>query len=88
MDKPRGDTFESLMEKGIVIAGSPTTVAKRIKEWHRRGVGHFLMMNQAGSLSAELTRRSMELFAREVYPELKELAPTPPEEAAAALSRS
>ncbi len=77
MDKPRGDTFESLMSKGIVIAGSPTTVARQIKEWHKRGVGHLMMMNQAGALSAELTQRSMKLFAEEVYPEIRELDNTP-----------
>src|SRR5581483_2493781 len=73
IDKPRGDTFESLIAKGIIICGSPTTVAKQAKEWHRRGVGHLLMMNQAGAMSPEVTRRSMELFAKEVYPELREL---------------
>jgi len=73
IDKPRGDTFESLCEKGIIIAGSPKTVAARIKEWHNRGVGHMLMMNQSGGMSAEQTRRSMKLFAEEVYPELKDL---------------
>jgi alkanesulfonate monooxygenase SsuD/methylene tetrahydromethanopterin reductase-like flavin-dependent oxidoreductase (luciferase family) len=77
IDKPRGDTFESLMSKGIVIAGSPATVTKQIKEWHKRGVGHLLMMNQAGVLSAELTRRSMKLFAEEVYPEIRGLSNAP-----------
>ena len=72
IDKPRGDTFDSLRSKGIVIAGSPTTVVKQIKEWHNRGIGHLLMMNHAGSLSTELTRRSMKLFAEEVYPEIRE----------------
>jgi hypothetical protein len=42
-------------------------------EWHKRGCGHLLMMNQAGMLSPELTRTSMKLFAEEVYPALKEL---------------
>ena len=73
IDKPRGDTFDSLRSKGIVIAGSPTTVVQQIKEWHKRGIGHLLMMNHAGSLSTELTRRSMKLFADEVYPEVREL---------------
>jgi hypothetical protein len=73
IDKPRGDTFESLMSKGIILCGSPTTVARQAKEWHKRGVGHLLMMNQAGAMSPEVTRRSMELFAKEVYPELREL---------------
>jgi alkanesulfonate monooxygenase SsuD/methylene tetrahydromethanopterin reductase-like flavin-dependent oxidoreductase (luciferase family) len=75
VDKPRGDTFDSLREKGVVIAGSPKTVVEQVKKWHDRGVGHLLMMNQAGSLSPELTRKSMKLFAEEVYPELNELAP-------------
>jgi alkanesulfonate monooxygenase SsuD/methylene tetrahydromethanopterin reductase-like flavin-dependent oxidoreductase (luciferase family) len=75
VDKPRGDTFDSLRSKGIVIAGSPTTVLEQCKEWHRRGVGHLLMMNQAGALDTEKTRRSMKLFADEVYPELKALDP-------------
>lgn len=79
IDKPRGDTFESLRDKGIIIAGSPDTVRRQLLEWHRRGVGHLLMMNQAGTLSAEKTRRSMELFAKEVYPEFKDLAPIPAE---------
>ena len=33
------------------------------------------MMNHAGSLDTEKTRRSMKLFADEVYPELKALDP-------------
>ena len=74
--KPYGDTFETLMAKGIVLAGSPTTVARQAKEWHKRGVGHLLMMNHAGAMSPERTRRSMELFAKEVYPELKDLDPS------------
>jgi alkanesulfonate monooxygenase SsuD/methylene tetrahydromethanopterin reductase-like flavin-dependent oxidoreductase (luciferase family) len=75
IDKPRGDTFDSLRAKGIVIAGSPKTVLEQCKEWNRRGVGHLLMMNQAGSLDTEKTRRSMKLFAEEVYPELMALDP-------------
>lgn len=87
IDKPRSDTFETLMEKGIVICGNPDTVLRQVMEWHKRGVGHLLMMNQAGTLSAELTRRSMKLFAEEVYPALKELgAPSGEEEPKAAAS--
>ncbi|MBM2809679.1 MAG: monooxygenase [Chloroflexi bacterium] len=85
IDKPRGDTFESLREKGIIIAGSPTTVAKQIKQWHERGVGHLLMMNHAGPMGAEMTRKSMKLFAEEVYPEVREMAPISVERVAAGL---
>jgi len=31
------------------------------------------MMNQAGFMTAEETRRSMELFAKEVYPAIRHL---------------
>jgi hypothetical protein len=31
------------------------------------------MMNQAGFMPAERTRRSLELFAREVYPAIRNL---------------
>ena len=58
----------------MVICGSPKTVLTRVIEMHERlGVGHFLMMNQAGFMTAEETRRSMELFAREVYPAIRGL---------------
>jgi alkanesulfonate monooxygenase SsuD/methylene tetrahydromethanopterin reductase-like flavin-dependent oxidoreductase (luciferase family) len=73
IDKPRGDSFESLREKGIILAGSPKTVVKQIKEWHNRGVGHLLLMNQSGPMDAAITRKSMKLFAEEVYPEIKDL---------------
>jgi len=37
------------------------------------GFGQLLMMGQAGFLSYDETVRSMSLFAKEVYPRLKEL---------------
>jgi alkanesulfonate monooxygenase SsuD/methylene tetrahydromethanopterin reductase-like flavin-dependent oxidoreductase (luciferase family) len=74
-------SWAELQADGVVICGSPTTVIKRVREMHERlGVGHFLMMNQAGFMTAEETRRSMELFAREVYPAIRGLgepAPAP-----------
>lgn len=72
--KPYKDSFESLQEKGIVLVGSPETMIKKIKYLHDRcNTGHLLMMNQAGFMSGEKVRRSMELFAREVYPAIKDL---------------
>ena len=75
--KPYGDDFESLMSKGIVIAGNPDTVRNQMMEWHKRGVGHMLMMAQAGKMPQNQTQRSLELFAKEVYPALKELGADP-----------
>lgn len=67
-------SYESLMDQGVIIAGTPAKVLAKVKYLHDRcGVGHLLMMNQAGFLTSKETRRSMELFATEVYPELRDL---------------
>lgn len=68
------DSFEQLQSKGIVMAGSPDTMIKKITYLHERcNIGHLLMMNHAGYMSPEKTRRSMELFAKEVYPAIRDL---------------
>ena len=62
-------TVESLMEREVVIVGSPDTVRRKIAECHAEaGLGYLLGMFQIASLPSDLTRRSMELFAREVMP--------------------
>jgi hypothetical protein len=55
---------------------------EKIRYLHERcGIGHLLMMNQAGLMTPEKVRRSMELFAREVYPAIRELGERPPDRA-------
>jgi alkanesulfonate monooxygenase SsuD/methylene tetrahydromethanopterin reductase-like flavin-dependent oxidoreductase (luciferase family) len=72
--KPYRDSFESLQTKGIVMVGNPDTMIEKIKYLHERcGIGHLLMMNQAGLMSTGKVRRSMELFATEVYPAIRDL---------------
>lgn len=67
-------SWEELKAEGVAIAGTPKTVLEKVKYLHERcGVGHLLMMNQAGFMTAQETRRSMELFAKEVYPEIRNL---------------
>jgi len=67
-------SLEQLREQGVIICGTPDAVVKKIKTlYERTGVGNLLMMNQAGFLDASETRRSMELFAREAYPEVRKL---------------
>ena len=79
---PKGDirytrSWEQLKAEGVVICGNPKTVTEKVKYLHERcGVGHLLMMNQAGFMDPQETRRSMELFAREVYPEIRTLGET------------
>ncbi|MBM3486510.1 MAG: LLM class flavin-dependent oxidoreductase [Alphaproteobacteria bacterium] len=81
-------TIDSLMDDEVIVVGSPATVIKKLTGYHRQtGLGHLLAMLQIGTLPADLTRRSTELFAREVIPALRPLSDReyePPEEAVAA----
>jgi alkanesulfonate monooxygenase SsuD/methylene tetrahydromethanopterin reductase-like flavin-dependent oxidoreductase (luciferase family) len=77
--KGYGDSFEMLQDKGIVMVGSPDTMIRRIRTLYERcGIGHLLMMNQAGAMPEQQVRRSLELFAREVYPAIRELGEREP----------
>ncbi|MBV9579995.1 MAG: hypothetical protein JO057_15505, partial [Chloroflexi bacterium] len=50
------------------------TMIRHIRTLYERcGVGHLLMMNQAGSMPDTQVRRSLELFSREVYPAIRDL---------------
>jgi alkanesulfonate monooxygenase SsuD/methylene tetrahydromethanopterin reductase-like flavin-dependent oxidoreductase (luciferase family) len=72
--KGYADSYETLQEKGIVMVGSPATMIQRIRTLYERcGIGHLLMMNQAGAMPDHQVRKSLELFSREVYPAIREL---------------
>jgi alkanesulfonate monooxygenase SsuD/methylene tetrahydromethanopterin reductase-like flavin-dependent oxidoreductase (luciferase family) len=77
-DAVRAQGIDYLKDQGIIIAGTPDSVAAQIKRFYERvgGFDHLLMMQQAGFLSHERTVRSMTLFAREVYPQIKDLPGT------------
>ena len=65
-------TIDKLIEQGIIVCGSPKTVYERIAHCQREmGFGHLMAMLQIGSQPAEMTNRSMRLFADEVMPRLK-----------------
>ncbi len=56
------------------MTGTPEQMIEKITYLHERcDTGHLLMMNQAGFMSAERTRHSLELFAKEVYPAIRGL---------------
>jgi alkanesulfonate monooxygenase SsuD/methylene tetrahydromethanopterin reductase-like flavin-dependent oxidoreductase (luciferase family) len=65
-----------LMEHGLVFAGNPDSVYRQIMRMydHVGGFGHLLIMGQAGFLDHDETVKGMQMFVREVYPRLKELA--------------
>jgi len=79
-DAMRKQSIEFLKDQGVLIYGKPDDVAKQIKRLYDLvgGFDHLLMMQQAGHLSHERTKRSITLFAKEVYPQVKDLPRTRP----------
>jgi alkanesulfonate monooxygenase SsuD/methylene tetrahydromethanopterin reductase-like flavin-dependent oxidoreductase (luciferase family) len=73
----RQGTVEGAIEAGTMFAGTPDQVFQQFKKhWeHVGGYGHLLIMGQAGFLEHEDTVHGIRMFAREVYPRLKELYP-------------
>jgi alkanesulfonate monooxygenase SsuD/methylene tetrahydromethanopterin reductase-like flavin-dependent oxidoreductase (luciferase family) len=71
----RTQGLDYLRDQGILIAGTPDSVAAQIKRFHERvgGFDHLLCMQQAGFLDHASTVRSMTLFAKDVYPQIKDL---------------
>ncbi len=70
-------TVDGAIEAGTMFAGTPDQVFQQIKKhWdHVGGYGHLLIMGQAGFLEHDDTVHGIRMFAREVYPRLKELYP-------------
>jgi alkanesulfonate monooxygenase SsuD/methylene tetrahydromethanopterin reductase-like flavin-dependent oxidoreductase (luciferase family) len=68
-------TLEQALELGLFVCGSPKTVLSSFeKYWQEMRFGNLLVMCQFGTLPADLTRKNLELFAREVMPALKKLS--------------
>ena len=63
-------TWEQLVAETLAV-GSPETVAAKIAEMQRLGVGEVLCWMNFGGLAQSHVRRSMELFAREVMPRFR-----------------
>jgi alkanesulfonate monooxygenase SsuD/methylene tetrahydromethanopterin reductase-like flavin-dependent oxidoreductase (luciferase family) len=76
----RQGSLEQLREQGVLMSGTPDKVAAQIKRFYDLvgGFDHLLMMDHAGLMNHERTVRSMTLFAREVYPQIKDLPRTRP----------
>ena len=66
-------TADSLIASGTAIIGSAKTVRAKIEEVRdKTGLGILVPMLQFGVLSDELAKRSMEKFASEVMPHLRD----------------
>jgi alkanesulfonate monooxygenase SsuD/methylene tetrahydromethanopterin reductase-like flavin-dependent oxidoreductase (luciferase family) len=67
-------TIEKAIDLGLLVCGSPGTVGSAFQNyWKDMRFGNLLVLCQFGTLPADLTRRNMELFAREVMPAIKAL---------------
>lgn len=75
---PVNPTLDQQMARGNVFAGTPDQVYEQIKAFweYSGGFGHMMLMGQAGFLSDEDALKSMQLYAKEVYPRLRELTAT------------
>jgi len=61
-------------KRGFVMVGSPRTVREQLMEGVKRlRVGHLLALLHFGSMSTDLCKRNIDLFAREVLPHLEGL---------------
>ena len=78
-DAVRAQGLEWLRENGVVVAGTPDSVVAQIERLHAKvgGVDHLLMMMQCGFFNHERTLKNIRLFAQEVYPRIRHLAPQP-----------
>src|SRR5262249_38771632 len=68
----RFNTWEEIQKAGYVVVGSPATVRDRLKEIaEQTGLGTLVPNFSVGNVPHHLTRKSLELFAREVMPALR-----------------
>ncbi|QQS12471.1 MAG: hypothetical protein IPK81_23855 [Rhodospirillales bacterium] len=68
-------TVEEFIATDTVFAGTPDDVCAQIKDFNDRmgGVGHLLFFGQGGHLDHRDTVENITLFAKEVFPRLKDL---------------
>lgn len=78
-------TVDFLIEAGMFVCGSPSTVRQILQERRKQLGFHYLLpMLQFGTLPRELTRKNIELFANHVMPHLQAEGLTSAESARAA----
>jgi alkanesulfonate monooxygenase SsuD/methylene tetrahydromethanopterin reductase-like flavin-dependent oxidoreductase (luciferase family) len=72
-----GLTAEQAMARGILFAGSPDTIYQQIMDFDNRvgGFGHLVIIGRSGFMTHAEAEKGLRLFAKEVLPRLKEIAP-------------
>ena len=73
---PENPTLQDMADGGILFAGTPDQLYEQITKFSDQvgGIGHLLMLAQAGYLEHEETVDSMTLFSEQVAPRLREYA--------------
>ena len=68
-------SVQDLVDSGVLFCGTPDQVFDQIASFvdHCGGLGNFLMMGHAGSMTHSDTVSNLTLFAREVLPRLAEI---------------
>ena len=67
-------TWKDYIQEGYVIAGSPKTVVKNLRNAvEGLRVGHLMVLLQIGSMPPDLTMKNTELFAKEVLPYVQDM---------------
>jgi alkanesulfonate monooxygenase SsuD/methylene tetrahydromethanopterin reductase-like flavin-dependent oxidoreductase (luciferase family) len=72
-----GITAEQAMARGILFAGSPDTFYQQVMEFYDQvgGFGHLVMIGRSGFMTHGEAEKGIKLFAKEVLPRLREIAP-------------
>ena len=72
-----GLNAEQAMARGLLFAGSPDTVYQQIIDFYDKvgGFGHLVMIGRSGFMTHAEAEKGIQLFAQEVLPRLKEIAP-------------
>jgi alkanesulfonate monooxygenase SsuD/methylene tetrahydromethanopterin reductase-like flavin-dependent oxidoreductase (luciferase family) len=69
----RGWSFEQLQREGLAVVGDPDYVTREIlSQREALGIGHFFVRPMFGRLGPAAARASVELYAREVIPHLRQ----------------
>jgi alkanesulfonate monooxygenase SsuD/methylene tetrahydromethanopterin reductase-like flavin-dependent oxidoreductase (luciferase family) len=69
-------TLDEVDSAGLFIVGSPQTVIERIEAYaERAGFGQLVCTLQFATLPHELTKKNLELFAKEVIPHFRNAVP-------------
>jgi alkanesulfonate monooxygenase SsuD/methylene tetrahydromethanopterin reductase-like flavin-dependent oxidoreductase (luciferase family) len=72
------ETRKQIEDGAYAIVGSAATVRDKLLEYSKKlGVGNLLGLFQLGTLPADLTRKNMQLFAKEVMPALQAVKHAP-----------